>query len=767
MSQAKSPMPPTSKTPTAQAGKAHIIHPTSKPPAHQVSKTPVPQGSRTPTSKPGSRNGLPPAPQLTVIKYTIDIDVIKCPVCLEVFKSPRVISCGHSMCLQCLNSLILYTESAKTKDYFQCPVCHKNNKPRDTHTLRQKWANQFPVNATILRLLRNATIKNSSDNGMHKAFCEVCLVNNQTRPVSSYCNTCLEHQCDICTKYHEKREDARDHDVTTFIVKEEPTEKVEAVNKSDQHRKSRAPRSAHDDDDRRVKFDPYRESRLAPLNAAVVAQTVTAADGLAEKNIVKLGHFNGNAPTDSATSDFRAIAFITNNKIVLADHANKKLKLFDISHKTRVELITDLNIRADPSHMSRIDENTVAVVTERTGVFHIRLFTIRDKIFHFVHRTVDSVPLGLGYIENTVVCSFLGHQALVKYRLTRAQQRKVGVIAHDRSGNDMFHHPGAMCSGTWHGTPVIYVADETEYGVTVSAIDLHGDKKASVFFECAFPKPKQSKKSANGVLKSGRTNKTRSAKVAKKDDASDTTGESENARTNPTKSSPTRDVKQNARKSASQSKESPKERLSGRHTFRRVDDFGRVTVERREGREIERPPMPSALKSELSIDLNKIIKDDADLNETIGKSADRKSNRIESKAVERAHKKPVGKVQPQQNGSNSKTSDKGSNDNPESTINLNSTITSSSTVGTVTFSVPPKLVYRADSISVDQSGNIYVCMSSSNKIHQMSPDGRVKRDLLTEKDGLVAPKAVSFSQKSDLFIVTSLRSNKVLMFRLK
>jgi hypothetical protein len=614
-------------------------------------------------------------------------------------------------------------------------------------------------------MLRNATVKNTTDNGAHKAFCEVCLVNNQTRPTTSYCNSCLEHQCEVCAGHHKIREETRDHDVITFVVKEEPTEKVEHVTKPEVQRKHRAHRNIHgDENDRRVKFDALRDGRLVPLSPAVVAQTVTTADGFTEKNIVKLGFFNGNAPNDSATSDFRAVTFLTNNKIVVADHANKKLKLFDISHKTRVELITDLNIRADPSHMCRVDENTVAVTTERANVFHIRLFTIRDKIFHFVHRTVDSVPLGVSYIDNTFVCSFLEHQALSKYRLTKAQQRKVGIIAHDRSGNDLFHHPGAMTSGTWEGMPVIYIADETEYGVTVNAIDLHGDKKSSVFFECAFPKPKSAKKTSSGTSKSGRTNRTRSSSRApRKEDASDTI--TENTRS-VYKSQNTKDVRGSERKSTSHSRDNPAERLSGRHTFRRVDDFGRTVAERRGGREIERPAMASALKSELSIDLNKLTRDD-DLNETIGKTASRRSATIESKAVTRAQKKPVGKVLPQTNGSNSKASDKASSDNPESTINLNSTITSNSTIGTVTFAAPPKLVYRADSIAVDHGGNIYVCMSSCNKIHQMSADGRVKRDLLTEKDGLLAPKVVCFSQKNDVFIVTSLKNNKVLMFRLK
>ncbi|KAL4229365.1 hypothetical protein ACF0H5_012404 [Mactra antiquata] len=723
-----------------------------------LAKTPNPSLTRTPTSKQSSRHGPPPSPQLTVVRYVIDNDVLKCPACLDVFKSPRVIPCGHSLCLDCLNSIIVYTDTIIVKDTFQCPVCHKFAKPRDTNVIRQKWATQFPVNSVLQRLLRNASLKNPNDGGLHKAFCGVCLLNNMTRPVVSYCNTCLEHQCDVCSKYHSARDDAREHDVTMYVERDVENDKVESHSRPDLSRKSpkfvKDPRAIAG---RRTKLDAKDSDGLVPAGSVVVAQTVTAADAFLSKAMVKLGQFNGNAPSDSATSDFRSITFLTNSKVVMADHANKKLKVFDISHKTRIELIADLAIRAVPSHMCRVNECTVAVITERSGVYHVRLFTIRDKISHFVHRIIDGVPLGIGSIQNTIFCSFLDDAGLIKYRLTRAQQQKVGSIKQDQSGNNIFHHPGAMCSGLWHGTPALLVADETEYGVTVTVIDASGQRKSSVFFECEFSKPKTEKQPTNGVLKTNRSGRGKSSRNLKKDEVSDTTNESE---LGTIKGS---NRKQTTGKADSPSNDNPTERVSGRHTFRRVDEYGRVINDRKSGREIERPTMSDKLRGELSIDLNKLNVESGD---TIGKT--KRSARMDSKAVERAQKKPVGKVFPQQtkNGASGRASEQASNET-ESARNPGSTITSNSTVGTVTFAVPPKLVYRADCITMDNGGNFYLCMSGFNKIHQMSPDGRVKRDLLSEKDGLVAPKCISFSLKNDVLLVTCLKSNKVSMFKMK
>jgi len=695
----KSPTP--SKTPTLSKTPTHLKQVTSK--------TPNPHHAHHHSHKPGSRAGQAPTPQLVTIRYVIDADVIKCPACLDIFKSPRVLPCGHSLCLECLESLILYTEATRTKTTFQCPVCHKNVIPVETKLPRQKWAYQYPVNATIMRCLRNASTKNPSDSGLHKAFCEICLVNNKTRNCHSYCNVCLQHLCDMCHKYHLLQDDTKDHELV-FFGKDDQSESSYSSKKVKVHREEKPRVSA--DKEKKIRLES--RERLVPIGSVVVSQTVTASDSVDEKIVVKLGIFNGKSPTDSATPDFRAVAFLSSTKVALADLGNKKLKVFDISHKTRVELIADLALRANPYHMCRVDENTVAIVTERQNAYHIRLFTVRDKISHFVHRSIDGIPLGIGYLQNILTCSFLEDVALHKYRLSRAQQIKAGVVKHDRAGNDIFRQPSAICSGHWRGIPVIYVADETEFGVNVVAIDGRGDKKAAHFFDMPVAPSRLTNKSANGISKTTKSRLAKSVRGSKKNLFSPNATLDGKNDTNSAKST------RNAQKQNEQGKEKIIT-VSGRHTFRRIDDFGRTLPDGKGGREIERPPLPNALKKELTLDLSKLKanNDNDDLNVTFTKSTERKSvARVNPKAVERATKtRPVGKVLPQKSGST--INDKTSFGNAESPVNLNSTVTSGSTYGTVAAAVPPKLVLNADSIAVDQHGNIYICMSKANTVHQV------------------------------------------------
>ena len=53
------------------------------------------------------------------------LDIISCSICLEKFKHPRNLDCGHSFCTTCLHLIKLNNEIV-------CPLCrhitHFNNK---------------------------------------------------------------------------------------------------------------------------------------------------------------------------------------------------------------------------------------------------------------------------------------------------------------------------------------------------------------------------------------------------------------------------------------------------------------------------------------------------------------------------------------------------------------------------------------------------------------------------------------------------------------
>lgn len=47
-------------------------------------------------------------------------EMLTCPVCRDIFKDPRQLPCGHSMCMGCLENLMDHSADAPL---FRCPDC--------------------------------------------------------------------------------------------------------------------------------------------------------------------------------------------------------------------------------------------------------------------------------------------------------------------------------------------------------------------------------------------------------------------------------------------------------------------------------------------------------------------------------------------------------------------------------------------------------------------------------------------------------------------
>ena len=120
------------------------------------------------------------------------VEELSCPVCCEIFKTPVILSCSHSICKECLQQFW------KTKETQECPVCRRRSSRDDP-----------PVNLTLKNLcesfLKERNEKRSSGSeeicSLHseklKLFCledkqPVCLVcinsqkhdNHKFRPIS-------------------------------------------------------------------------------------------------------------------------------------------------------------------------------------------------------------------------------------------------------------------------------------------------------------------------------------------------------------------------------------------------------------------------------------------------------------------------------------------------------------------------------------------------------------------------------------------------------
>ncbi|KAH3720057.1 uncharacterized protein LOC127854676 [Dreissena polymorpha] len=127
-------------------------------------------------------------------------NILCCPVCMDVYKSPRMLPCQHTLCETCLHSYIVNKsrERVLVSD-FPCPVCRASTPAPRAFTRIDTWASLFPLNHLLVSLLdssfqelleRAETCSNASVAG------DRCSA-HAGKPIEFFCT---EHGVKICSK---------------------------------------------------------------------------------------------------------------------------------------------------------------------------------------------------------------------------------------------------------------------------------------------------------------------------------------------------------------------------------------------------------------------------------------------------------------------------------------------------------------------------------------------------------------------------------------
>lgn len=75
------------------------------------------------------------------------IDIISCPICLEKYKHPRNLKCGHPFCTTCLHMININNE-------ITCPICRKITKFD-----KNNFIIDLPTNSTLVSIIDESNIK--------------------------------------------------------------------------------------------------------------------------------------------------------------------------------------------------------------------------------------------------------------------------------------------------------------------------------------------------------------------------------------------------------------------------------------------------------------------------------------------------------------------------------------------------------------------------------------------------------------------------------
>ena len=131
----------------------------------------------------------------------------ECQICMCEYSDPKLLKCGHLVCLNCLVNL-LSTHHTSTL----CPFCRRAivqetssglSSGRNDQAAWRQWAEKLPTDFSMIAQIEAARVL--SEDG-RRCVCD-------SAEASSYCLTCSELYCDSCTKAHKKQRISSHHEV--------------------------------------------------------------------------------------------------------------------------------------------------------------------------------------------------------------------------------------------------------------------------------------------------------------------------------------------------------------------------------------------------------------------------------------------------------------------------------------------------------------------------------------------------------------------------
>ncbi|KAK3588239.1 hypothetical protein CHS0354_029563, partial [Potamilus streckersoni] len=139
---------------------------------------------------------------------------LNCPLCLETFKSPKVLTCLHTFCERCICRHVRNLREVGTQsETITCPVCRNPSHAPAADQTPDQWAAKLCNNSIVLSLLRSP--ESSKD---ELVYCQPCLILEKQNLSVAYCATCFEHLCNRCYTYHKSIKMSKDHSINLQSV---------------------------------------------------------------------------------------------------------------------------------------------------------------------------------------------------------------------------------------------------------------------------------------------------------------------------------------------------------------------------------------------------------------------------------------------------------------------------------------------------------------------------------------------------------------------
>ncbi|XP_030834789.1 tripartite motif-containing protein 2-like [Strongylocentrotus purpuratus] len=120
---------------------------------------------------------------------------LECPVCLNTFTDPKILSCSHTYCKACLDNLL---ECHDNVQMLRCPVCRAETQ------VPNRDVSKLPASLALKSLIED--MKNQQQ------FCTNCKSENKPQAVV-YCQDCGMYLCITCHNAHSLWQNFIGHEV--------------------------------------------------------------------------------------------------------------------------------------------------------------------------------------------------------------------------------------------------------------------------------------------------------------------------------------------------------------------------------------------------------------------------------------------------------------------------------------------------------------------------------------------------------------------------
>jgi len=126
-------------------------------------------------------------------------NVTECAICCDNLTDARVLPCGHTFCVKCINK---WSRNKKTGEKVSCPMCRKE------YEIPAGGNAALPRDAFVEKLLEVKKLSTTLSQG--DLVCDVCCDDEgesgkkTTKKATVYCVDCRENMCKQCCRYHEK-----------------------------------------------------------------------------------------------------------------------------------------------------------------------------------------------------------------------------------------------------------------------------------------------------------------------------------------------------------------------------------------------------------------------------------------------------------------------------------------------------------------------------------------------------------------------------------